>query len=73
MPQFDAEGLLPTGIHRATWHEVTARFGKTPWRRQLLDELGMAFDSLRRAGCRTVYIDGSFVTSKEIPNDFDAC
>ena len=30
-------------------------------------------ESLRRAGCRTVYIDGSFVTSKEIPNDFDAC
>ena len=33
----------------------------------------MAIDSLRRAGCRTVYIDGSFATSKEIPNDFDVC
>ena len=33
----------------------------------------MAIESLRRAGCRTVYIDGSFVTSREIPNDFDAC
>ncbi len=33
----------------------------------------MAMESLRRAGCRTVYSDGSFVTSKEIPNDFDAC
>ena len=30
-------------------------------------------ESLRLAGCRTVYIDGSFVTNKEIPNDFDAC
>ena len=33
----------------------------------------MAIESLRRAGCRTVYVDGSFVSSKEIPNDFDAC
>ena len=73
IPQFDADGLLPPGVHQATWDEVTARFGNTPWRRQLLDGLGMAIDSLKRAGCRTVYIDGSFVTNKEIPNDFDAC
>ena len=33
----------------------------------------MAIENLRRACCRIVYIDGSFVTSKEIPNDFDAC
>ncbi len=28
---------------------------------------------LKTAGCAVVYIDGSFVTSKELPNDFDAC
>lgn len=28
---------------------------------------------MRFAGCRFVYIDGSFITSKEIPNDFDGC
>ena len=33
----------------------------------------MALDSLSQAGCRTVYIDGSFETDKEVPNDFDAC
>ena len=73
IPQFDADGLLPPGIHWATWDEVTATFGNTQWRRRLLDGLEMAIDSLRPAGCRTVYIDGSFVTSKEVPNDFDAC
>ena len=62
-----------SGVHWATWDEVTATFGITPWRRRLLDGLEMAIDSLRRAGCRTVYIDGSSVTSKEVPNDFDAC
>jgi hypothetical protein len=28
---------------------------------------------LRGAGCRTIYLDGSFVTDKTIPGDFDAC
>ena len=32
-----------------------------------------AAGNLKRAGCRTVYLDGSFVTSKDIPNDYDAC
>ena len=72
IPQFDADGLLPPGIHWATLEEVTTVFGSTPWRRQLLAGLERARKSLRRAGCRTVYVDGSFVTSKEIPNDFDA-
>ena len=73
IPQFDADGLLPPGIHWATWDEVTATLSNTPWRRQPLAGLEMAIESLRRAGCRTVYIDGSFVMGKEIPNDFDAC
>ena len=30
-------------------------------------------DSLQFAGCRMVYINGSFVTSKEYPNDYDVC
>jgi len=35
--------------------------------------LRSALESLARAGCRTAYVDGSFVTDKELPNDFDAC
>ena len=55
------------------WDEVAATFDNTPWLRRLLDRLEIAIDSLRQAGCRTVYIDGSFVTSKEVLNDCDAC
>jgi hypothetical protein len=33
----------------------------------------MALGLLHAAGCRLVYIDGSFVTSKPEPRDFDAC
>lgn len=32
-----------------------------------------ALDMLRRAKCATVYIDGSFVTSKDHPKDYDGC
>jgi hypothetical protein len=28
---------------------------------------------LKAAGCITIYIDGSFVTAKQKPGDFDAC
>ncbi|MYC08219.1 MAG: helix-turn-helix domain-containing protein [Chloroflexi bacterium] len=33
----------------------------------------MALENLRDAGCQTAYIDGSFGTDKEHPNDYDAC
>lgn len=32
-----------------------------------------ALRNLRAAGCTTVYVNGSFVTAKEVPGDFDAC
>ncbi len=35
--------------------------------------LRAALENLRAAGCRRIYLDGSFVTSKTIPNDYDAC
>ena len=28
---------------------------------------------MRRAGCQTVYLDGSFVTDKPVPGDYDGC
>ncbi len=30
-------------------------------------------EQLKAAGCRTIYINGSFVSDKENPGDFDAC
>jgi len=74
IPIFDTDtGALPPGIHVATWAEITGRFGGTPRRLKLLAGLRRACDSLRQAGCSRVYLDGSFVTSKEEPNDFDGC
>ncbi len=33
----------------------------------------MLLENLQSVGCRYVYVDGSFVTRKEFPEDFDAC
>ncbi len=74
IPPFDPNtGNLPAGIHEATWDELLARYGYTPYRLQLLAGLKTVLDALRLAGCGRVYLDGSFVTAKAVPGDFDAC
>lgn len=74
IPAFDPDtGNLPPGIHEATWGEFVARYGYTVRRLTLLAGLKAGLDALRRAGCRRAYIDGSFVTSKTTPGDFDVC
>ena len=72
-PLNPATGDLPPGVHEATWDELVARYGSTPHRLTLLAGLKAALDALRLAGCRRVYIDGSFVTAKSAPADFDGC
>lgn len=57
----------------ATWSEIEERFAGSDRRRELLPGLRAALESLAGAGCRTAYIDGSFVTEKDEPQDFDAC
>lgn len=73
IPPFAKFGLLPPGIHWTTWEEFSEQFGFTPRRAALLSGLKAALDDLSRAGCAALYIDGSFVTRKVEPNDFDAC
>ena len=52
---------------------MIGRFGYTPWRQQLLAGMLEALRLLKLAGCICVYTDGSLVTAKEEPGDFDAC
>ena len=73
IPEFDISGNLPPGIHRATWAEVEARFGIDAHRKRLLAGMKEALLSLKIAGCRTVFVDGSFVTQTDFPADFDLC
>jgi Family of unknown function (DUF6932) len=73
IPPFSDSGNLPEGIHDATWDEIVDQFGTSEHRRELLEGLRRALESLREAGCRRAYLDGSFVTAKDEPGDFDAC
>ncbi len=73
VPNFDTSGNLPPGVHLATWVEIEEKFGGTPHRAKLLAGLKRALVALSRAGCQTAYLDGSFVTDKAAPGDFDAC
>lgn len=73
IPPFAKFGLLPLGIHWTTWPEFIERFGWNDRRQSLPTGLGNALECLTTAGCSEVFIDGSFVTRKESPNDFDAC
>lgn len=65
--------VLPPGIHQASLDEVAATFGTNAWRRELFSGFVEACRRLRRAGCSIVYLDGSYVTGKPRPADFDAC
>lgn len=65
--------VLPPGLHDATLDEARLRFATTPHRRRLFEGFSRATDSLRQAGCATVYLDGSYVTGKPHPGDFDGC
>ncbi len=71
LPAFDSRGRLPKGIHKASWAEFVRRFGYNDRRRALLHGLLRALRLLQLAGCRTIYIGGSFASGKQKPRDID--
>ncbi|HST54272.1 MAG TPA: hypothetical protein VLJ42_00050 [Solirubrobacteraceae bacterium] len=73
IPKFDEGGNLPPGIHHATWIEIVTRYATSIRRRELLDGVLDALRSLKAAGCRAAYLDGSLVTTREHPKHFDVC
>jgi hypothetical protein len=73
IPEFNEDGNLPAGVHESTFDELVERFGMNPKRAWLLDGLKLLIASLVKANCSLIYIDGSFVTSKEVPGDYDLC
>lgn len=74
LPAFDEDtGHLPPGEHTASWSEFAARFGWNSHRLHLLEGLLRMAQNLRDAGCDFLLVDGSFVTAKDVPSDYDAC
>lgn len=60
----------------ATWAsfpDFAAKFGYNPHRARLIEGLRRAASELRRAGCGSIYVGGSFTSDKAMPSDYDAC
>ncbi|MBS1055022.1 DUF6932 family protein [Gluconobacter kondonii] len=76
IPPFETDtgvGFLPEGIHHADWEEFESRFRCSVRRRKILKRIILFSTMMKKAGCKKIYIDGSFVTDKRHPNDWDGC
>ncbi len=73
LPEFNDEGDLPVGVHRATLAEVLARFGHGSAQRvAVTDRLARLYELADSTGQLARFvIFGSYVTRKASPNDVD--
>jgi hypothetical protein len=65
--------VLPPGVHPATLLEVEVEFSYNSIRRTLYAGLVDAAVQLAAVGCQTILLDGSYVSGKPVPGDYDAC
>jgi hypothetical protein len=73
IPTFRPDGYLPPGVHVALEAAVMFRFGTaTKRRRRLTLRLRRWLELARSVAARRFFVDGSFVTAKEEPEDIDA-
>ena len=74
IPPLNRTGELPPGEHKTSLARVRKRFGhSSAQREELMQGLEEAAGNLKAAGVQTIWINGSFVTSKKEPNDVDGC
>jgi len=74
LPAFQANGWLPEGHHPATWQEIILRFSGDDDSRRLavLSSLLVWREAALAKGMTgLVILDGSFISAKEAPGDFD--
>ena len=60
-------------MHPANLREIAHVFAVNPQRRTQFQGLVAGAQNLASAGCRRIYVDGSYVTNKPIPGDYDVC
>ncbi len=72
IPDFTEDGQLPPGEHPATFSQIELRYANNPIRRAQFEGLVRACSALAAAGAATIWLNGSFVTAKGEPGDFDA-
>lgn len=65
--------IFKPGIYEFTIEKAEAQFASTPHRRRLFESFKELAKDLKEAGCKRIFLDGSFITRKDKPGDFDAC
>jgi hypothetical protein len=73
IPGFTDEGLLPPGVHETGLEELKQKMGWSRKRQGLLEGLEEVLEMMASSGVARAYLDGSFVTDKDRPNDIDGC
>lgn len=68
---FDLPARLEPGRYELTWNDFTGSFFSNEHRQHLGQGMLAALKDLQRAGCARVEVGGSFVSSKQLPKDFD--
>lgn len=71
--EFDINGNLPSGIYETTINEIEEHYSFSPKRKKLIQGLKEMLKVFKDIGCENFYLDGSFVTNKLEPGDYDAC
>ena len=70
-PDFNRHtGYLPRGVHPAPWAEIEQRFGWNRRRISLLAGCRKALTCLGKAAGQIVFLNGSFVSVQQLPNDY---
>ena len=72
IPDFNSEGELPPGEHPATLADIEHRYATNPTRTVQFAGLTKAAQALAAAGCPTLWLNGSYITNKPEPADYDA-
>jgi len=65
--------ILPPGIWDADISEIEARLVVNERRAFLFKGFKKGLENLFNAGCPQIFLDGSYVTEKPFPNDYEVC
>ena len=65
--------VLEEGIHEFSLQDFKEMFVYNDVRVKQYIGLIAAIINLKEAGCPAIYLDGSYVTQKPVPGDYDAC
>ena len=72
IPDLDRHGLLPRGVHDCTLSDIGEVFVVNPHRGGLFENLiNVLHNEIWPSFDEPIYINGSFVTDKEYPEDVD--